>query len=289
MPSAGELLRSERLKRNRTLADIAGQTRISRRYLEAIETDSTNDLPGEFFYQAFIRQYAVALGLNEAETARIVSSAIPLNEPDPLPVLSQIYERAQTSSDSARWKPPTPVAVGLLLAVIAGGSLLYAWWQRATTAETAASQQAPAAVPAAKETPAESRPVEPVAAQPAPPPQTEAAPTPQTSAEPVAPATTQPGLEIAASEPSWIQVSSEGKTVFIGTLEANQPRQFATGASATLRTGNAGAIEVRWNGKSVGSIGPKGQVRVVRLTPEGAQVVAPQPKTVAPETVSPGF
>lgn len=46
MPSAGELLRNERVKRNRSLSEIAEVTCISKRYLEAIEVDRVQDLPG---------------------------------------------------------------------------------------------------------------------------------------------------------------------------------------------------------------------------------------------------
>jgi cytoskeleton protein RodZ len=286
MPSAGELLRSERLKKNRSLTDIAEQTCISRRYLEAIETDSTNDLPGEFFYKAFIRQYAKALDLDGDTTDRILSSAVPLNEPDPVPVLSQVYERAQ-SGDSNRWRPPTGVAVALLLIVLAGGSLLYAWWQRVQAPpETTEPQQVSQQPPQQQQQPTASQ-SEPLAppSESAPPtttPQPESATAPTPTAAAVPPG--QPFLEVTANEPAWVHVSSEGKTVFIGTIEPNQPRQFPTGANATLRTGNAGAVDVRWNGKPVGPLGPKGQIRVVRFTPEGAQVVQPQPKVVAPET-----
>jgi cytoskeleton protein RodZ len=288
MPSAGELLRSERLKKNRSLAEIASQTRISRRYLEAIETDSTADLPGEFFYKSFIRQYANALELDSATTERILSSAVPLNEPDPVPVLSQVYERQR--EETTRWQPSTGVAVGALVAVIAGGALLYAVWQRLQTpVETAAVTQSPSpqnaqAAPVQAETP-------PPTAAPAEPPQTPAAepagaPAAQTQA-PSDPASVAgsvgAGIELAASEPAWVQVSSDGKTLFIGTLKPNEPKQLATGSTVTLRTGNAGALDVRWNGKSVGPLGPKGHIRVVRFTPEGVAVVPPRPKPVPAE------
>lgn len=299
MPSAGELLRSERLKRNRTLAEIAAQTCISRRYLEAIETDSTKDLPGEFFYKAFIRQYAGALELDDSTTEHILSSAVPLNDPDPVPVLSQVYERAHTGEPN-RWRPATPVAVGLLFAVLAGGSLLYAWWQQRSQA-TPESEPRPSAQestplrstpePAPVQQPAaaapESQPAAPVTAPgAAPSTQPSAAAPPSPAPASSAPPLTlgQPGIEISATEAAWVQVQSDGKTLFIGTLEPNQPRQFPVGANATLRTGNAGAVDVRFHGNPLGPLGPKGQVRVVRFTPQGAEIVPPKPKPVPAAT-----
>ena len=76
------------LQRKRALADIASETCISTRYLEAIEADDTKILPGDFFYRSFIRQYASALGLDESATKRILEAVEPAPEIDPIPAFS---------------------------------------------------------------------------------------------------------------------------------------------------------------------------------------------------------
>jgi hypothetical protein len=38
----------------------------------------------------------------------------------------------------------------------------------------------------------------------------------------------------------------------------------------------AGGLDIQWKGKSLGPIGPRGQVRVVVLRPEGAEVSPPK-------------
>jgi len=48
-----------------------------------------------------------------------------------------------------------------------------------------------------------------------------------------------------------------------------------------LRLGNAGAVTITLNGKPIGEIGPKGQVRTVQLTSGGFQIVAPKPSASA--------
>src|SRR3954463_1319264 len=103
-PSAGELLRCERLKRNRSLSAIASETCISTRYLQAIEDDKQKILPGDFFYRSFVRQYASSLGLAEAETRRILDTVGPPVEIDPIPLLSiaqQIADVEQASKPLA--------------------------------------------------------------------------------------------------------------------------------------------------------------------------------------------
>jgi hypothetical protein len=48
----------------------------------------------------------------------------------------------------------------------------------------------------------------------------------------------------------------------------------ATG-SLELRLGNAGGIDISLNGKSIGAVGPVGQIRTVQVTSGGFNIVAP--------------
>jgi cytoskeleton protein RodZ len=60
----GEFLRRERELRQISLDDVAERTKISRRYLEAIEEGQYDRLPGETFVRGFIRSYAQSVGLD---------------------------------------------------------------------------------------------------------------------------------------------------------------------------------------------------------------------------------
>ena len=63
--SIGEKLRLARETRGIALRDISDQTRISMRYLEAIESDDYRRLPGGIFNRSFIRAYAKFVGYDE--------------------------------------------------------------------------------------------------------------------------------------------------------------------------------------------------------------------------------
>src|SRR2546421_12259311 len=65
--SIGEKLRLARETRGIALREISEQTRISMRYLEAIETDDYRRLPGGIFNRSFIRAYAKFVGYDEQE------------------------------------------------------------------------------------------------------------------------------------------------------------------------------------------------------------------------------
>ena len=61
----GEKLRLAREARGIALREISEQTRISIRYLEAIETDVYKRLPGGIFNRSFIRAYAKFIDYDE--------------------------------------------------------------------------------------------------------------------------------------------------------------------------------------------------------------------------------
>lgn len=63
----GEQLKAARLAKQLSLDDIQEITKIQRRYLLAIEENNLSVLPGDFYVRAFIRQYALAVGLHPDE------------------------------------------------------------------------------------------------------------------------------------------------------------------------------------------------------------------------------
>jgi len=65
MASFGENLRREREMRGVTLEEISTATKISLRFLQALEREDFNVLPGGIFTRSFIRAYAKYLGMDE--------------------------------------------------------------------------------------------------------------------------------------------------------------------------------------------------------------------------------
>lgn len=66
----GALLRASRLRRDEELEDIAAALRIRRVYIEAIEEDRFDDLPGHAYAVGFVRGYAEYLGLDGEDVVR---------------------------------------------------------------------------------------------------------------------------------------------------------------------------------------------------------------------------
>src|SRR5258708_6587390 len=76
MTAIGETLRRERLRRNLDLDAVSRELKISHKFLEAIEDERFDELPGGVFVKSFVRQYARMLGLDEEELAGEVQRTI---------------------------------------------------------------------------------------------------------------------------------------------------------------------------------------------------------------------
>ena len=280
MASLGQRLRDERLRQRKELHPIADELRICSRYLEAIEADEWSKLPGSFFIRSFVRQYAQALGLNgqqfEAEYASILQpeSIVDLYamgaKRDPkaqqivvrkLISIAPVIERSSSFFDGR-----TGLALAALVIVVAGGGLLSLLWDSSRSAEKPQSTSSTAPRPA-------------VPAQPKPEIKEPLAVVQTTPSEPVVvPITTKDGmmsLNIAATEKTWIEVTADGKRIFMGVLEPGQSQSINTTESARMVVGNAGGVTVQKAGRDIGPIGPRGQVRVVRVTRDQVEIMEP--------------
>jgi cytoskeleton protein RodZ len=321
MTSIGEILRRERLKRNLELGQIAQELKISARFLEAIEAGQLDKLPGGVFTKSFVTQYARLLGLDAEEIAGELQRTLepPLEIPapfeNPKPADSairvpRVEEWEPIGKSRFRWWPSL-AAAALVLVVMLACSGLYTWWQH--TRRLAPVHEGPpvaAVQPAPPPAPVEQPPspadqpsavptgTQPASATPAPAPSAEqpAPPGPQGAPPPGPEGTPPPSpvavasasnsnaavrVELTAEEPVWVLARSDGKYLFSGTLGATESRTFEAAGTVLLRLGNAGGVTITLNGKPVGPVGPRGQVRTVQFTSGGFETVA-VPKPPAP-------
>jgi len=232
-----------------SLNQIAVETRISTRFLLAIENEDFRLLPGGIFNRGFIRTYAERVGLNPDEA---VAS----------------YERLAQTTEADVAVPPaaapsaatTPrhfyaVAVGALILLVA---IFYVATRGANTTSVTASRQAaetPAPTPetAAPETEKQSIAPEVPPAEPA------VTPAP-VSQKPLA-------LELEIHEATWIKLSSDGATVLNEILQPGTTRRFTAQNSMTLTVGNAAGLKIKLNDKPVPPLGLRGQVKSLTITP----------------------
>jgi hypothetical protein len=87
---------------------------------------------------------------------------------------------------------------------------------------------------------------------------------------------------ITAHDVVWVQVSADGQTAFVGTLQPNDTRTVSADDHVKILAGNAGGLDISLNGKTLDPIGPKGQIRTVKLTAEGLQPAQQNPPASSP-------
>jgi cytoskeleton protein RodZ len=292
MPAFGENLRREREMRGVSLEEISGATKISIRFLNAIENEEFRTLPGGIFARSFVRTYARYLGLDEERVMAEYQLAAQPNVD--LDLRRLVANKNSSSRSGARGG-----LIALLVAVVmlSGGYLLYKYSHRipylpgSTTPPatvTAAPSQAPAPAPntpsAPLANPTDSSAATPVAAAAGP--ASGAASSSPSPAESGSTSAAQPAakplfadaglvLQVAATERSWVAVDADGKTVLQRVLNPNEFETLKARNSFDITTGNAQGVILTLNGETLKPLGRRGEVKSLHLTRDDVKNPAP--------------
>jgi hypothetical protein len=79
--------------------------------------------------------------------------------------------------------------------------------------------------------------------------------------------------EIRVTEPVWVYAVSDGKELFQTLLAKDETKQIEFADKALVRVGNAAGVEISVDGKSIGPLGPRGQIRALEITAGGHRFV----------------
>jgi hypothetical protein len=117
----GGSLREARLKRELTPADVQKAIRIRDRYLQALEEERWELLPGDAYVKGFLRTYADYLGLDGSLYVEEYNSRFA--RPDEPQLVPERFARTSGPFAGVGFLRPL-VAVGIIVAIVAG---LAAW------------------------------------------------------------------------------------------------------------------------------------------------------------------
>jgi cytoskeleton protein RodZ len=278
----GEKLRRERELRGISLDQIATATKISTRMLKALEDEKFDLLPGGIFNKGFIRAYAKFLGIDEDQAVADYVAATGPEEPvNNLPQIADVPERAARQVDdegTISWN--TIVVLVLLVAMGYGGWTYYKHHKaeresRVASVPVAAPSTVPVEPPANPTTPSTAN-VSNTTGPAKAPAETTTKNVPATLSTSPAVLKTEsietapkPSVDliIRTSEESWVQAVADGKTVFSETLPAATEKHVTAARRITLTVGNAGGVEVTYNGATLPDIGGPGKVRTIVFSP----------------------
>jgi cytoskeleton protein RodZ len=281
MESVGQKLRNARSRSGSTLEAVSATTRIPLHKLEAIENDRLDQLSSRFIYKSFVRQFAQAVGLDDASLETPLQTAIEAI-PESLfpgqpgaPVPPKVAGLRPQRTRTLRWI----LSFGSLVVMVAACSTVYSMWETSRSGQASpggspsvAGHQQPSNAPAHN-------------AAPQPPATTTADPLREPAKESVenvksanpedAPLRNADRFQIqlSALERTWLSVVTDGREVYSGILQASESKTLEGHETARVRTGNAGGVEVVFNGRTIGTLGSKGQVRTVLFTKNGYEVL----------------
>ncbi len=266
MNTFSEELRKERAAKNIALADIAASTHISIKYLEALEQGSFDILP-QTYIRAFIREYALAVGLSPNDVLHRYDVLVMRKYSDT--ENSAWSQSSFPSSDVAAMSDQTPEQAGVELVkqrdkrrtvVLAGiGALIIAVVYFALNYTTKESL-----LRTAKETPFQQV----VQEQ-----EQESAPQPMEAAV-AAPAMPPDSVVLVGTttDSVWMTIGADGNPVQEMLLVPKQTRQWKAQEKFIVTLGNAGGIHFTVNGKNIGALGKRGAVlRNVTIAANSAQ------------------
>jgi cytoskeletal protein RodZ len=268
MSDFGTQLKQARENRGISLRQIATSTKISVVALEALERGDFSRLPGGIFSRAFVRSYALEVGLNPDEVVAQflveLGAAAPAEDDTPRPDVTDddraFLERQRKAGMALR--------VGLaVLALLIIASVVA--WQMTRGAGTGRAPATENSTPPAAAADAGAPP----AAEPAP--------------------LTTDGLriEITALDNCWLQATTDGVLVPARVLVRGERQTLEAQREVVLSLGSAGAISWSINGRAARSLGRVGEVRSVTISSANAteflQTPDAHPTPIASATTRP--
>jgi cytoskeletal protein RodZ len=238
--SFGELLKREREMREISLNELTKATRVSTRFLEALENEDWSQLPGGVFNRGFVRAIARYLGLSEEHFLAEYDlahgeHAVPVPQPPPNPIPSP-----------SKWLVGLTVLV--LLAAIAGLATggVYGWRRyvayRVAKQALAASRQPHPSVPTSL-------------------------PNLMPDAAAAAPLSSALDLAVSTSAATRIRIVADGnKTLLDDSVPAGTSRHFSAASQFEVTAADPAGVLLELNGQAMPPLGPPGSSATIVLS-----------------------
>jgi transcriptional regulator with XRE-family HTH domain len=231
--SVGAYLRQERERKNISLDDVAKVTRISLQYLEALERDAFQILPASLFARGFLRTYAAHIGLDPNEVLKMYEEQTDFLLPP---------EKTEEAPPPKNLEPLVKYILTLAILALGVGVAIFFFFKETTVPPSSSLSPSPG-----------------ISLSPAPPGK-------------IPPAGASAGsevekrkekrqvLRVKATETTWLRIQQDDQPDFDVLL---QPREIVTWTARSkfqITVGNAGGVEISFNGEPLGLLGVSGQV-----------------------------
>jgi cytoskeletal protein RodZ len=259
----GSKLKAARERRGITLRQIANATKISPSALEALERNDFSRLPGGIFSRAFVRSYALEVGLDPDATIQEFIAQLPQDSVMAGQLTAEHVEDNE-ALESDRRMAATVIRLIALSIPIAGLVLYFGFTGRQGARSSNGATQVPTLVPSE----AASEGVSP----------TPEATTGLPSQGSVEVATTSAPLivELLATAPCWIKTTIDSGQPAERTLQAGERLRLEVGRELELTAGDGAALTMIINGVQTAPLGGAGQVVTRRVSTSNFREYLPE-------------
>lgn len=282
--TVGEQLRAAREKAGMPLQDLAKNLKLGLKQVEALENGEWSSLPGTTFIRGFVRNYARAIGIDQAPLMAQLDLVI--DKPKSVLTVPASSTEPVSYGSSSSGENRRVVLAGLFAALLAAvvyflmpDDLADLRLRAQSMIDSLSRQDEPVAPPAPVAAPAE--PAEP-AFPPGSTPQQIMNPQTVTPLEQLAPAGSVPGvvtekpldgaltatLSFEVVRESWIEVKDrDGQILLSQRLLAGSQKALSGNGPLTLHIGFAPGVKMQWRGRAV-DLEPHTRGDVARLVLE---------------------
>ncbi|MCL0318800.1 helix-turn-helix domain-containing protein [Apilactobacillus xinyiensis] len=276
----GQTLKKAREDKNLTIDDLQKNTKIQKRYLVAIEENNFDELPGDFYVRAFIKQFADAVGLNGFELLNSYDNDLPnTNSPEYVEQVSddKIASRASQRQEDDKFAlvrkyGPTAAIVLIVLLVI------FVIWiavaktnnhsdssiNKSSISVSGSSQVSESKNSASKDKDKTSK-------KETSENKTTIKKTDSTSGSNVYSVSTnidKSKIKLSSTSRAWISATSNGKTLYSGALMPNAGNKIKLSKDdkeVTINLGNSPATKISINGEKLPIHSDSAQVQTVKV------------------------
>lgn len=273
--TVGQFLRQERERKNISLEAVVKATRITLQTLEALERDDFRAISAPIFVRGFLRTYASYLGLDPKEVTARYESQIDLIKISP----------KMRESLPDKLENPLLKYIIVLCLILMGVAIGFYFFQKKAPAPT--PKPAPLATIPRPSTPV----VQPPPSPTPPSPEEKASPAPAVQPEkekkqpekpPASGPVTIQSLKVIALEKTWLRIKPDDRPVIDVLLQPRETASWSASRHFDITVGNAGGVEIFFNGVSQGSLGKSGEVVRLVLPKEVKPSLPGLPKETKP-------
>lgn len=228
----GEVLKTERQNKGLSLTDIEEATKIRAKYLQALEEEKFEEIPGEAYCMGFLRNYARFLDIDPEPLLSQYRAQTQKEDQSPAPSDDEQAKKSQQKSTPLRFLAGREkVLLGLAIFFVLICFFVFVFVSNkersssptkpSVSQEQSINQQTTAPQPAREE---------------------------------------KITLKLIGNQKCWTEVTVDGNVEFSDHLNPGETKEFEAEESIRVRLGNAGGVDVIYNGKKESPLGAPGQV-----------------------------